>query len=581
MEPVLDFRNTNTLWGSVLVETLVRLGVRKAVVSPGSRSTPLAVALAAHPGVEAISILDERSAAFFALGQAKRAHLPVLLVCTSGTAGANYLPAVIEAHESNTPLVVITADRPPEMRDCASGQTVDQQKLFGGYAGFYHELAVPEARLEMLCYLRQTIAHAVHRARNPNAGPVHLNAPFRDPLAPVEDAAAKPLKDQIGEEFFAHLGEAESVSRVTASQLPTTTRGLIVAGPANPDDVAGYVGAVRDFSEGMGWPVLADALSPLRHAGSMQVPVVGTYDAILRNDKLSRDLLPRYVVCLEGWPTSKALRAWLEQSQAEMILVADTQHNRDALHGRTRIMPLGVEGLMAQRKEGYSKDSPARREYTDAWAAADEAAISHLANAFEKTSAMFEAKAAWLLGKHLPEETPVFVAGSMPVRDVEYFWAASDRRYRFFFNRGANGIDGTLSTALGVAHGGRPTVALTGDLALLHDTNGFLTASKVSGSLTIVLINNNGGGIFEHLPIASFNPPFEELFATPQNINFSRLCAVYDVEHVAVEDWGHFEKLISVLPETGVRVLELKTDRKGDAAARKKLLKEAGRAAGN
>lgn len=579
MEPVLDFRNTNALWGSVLVETLARLNVRTAVVSPGSRSTPLAVAIAAHSRMEVVSILDERSAAFFALGQAKRTHVPVLLVCTSGTAGANYLPAVIEAHESNTPLIVITADRPPEMRDCASGQTIDQQKLFGAHVVFYHELAVPEARLEMLRYLRQTVAHACYRAQNPHAGPVHLNAPFRDPLPPIEDRTAEPLRDEVGEEFFAHLGDEGAVSRVTASQLPTTTRGLIIAGPANPRDDAGYIEAVRQFAEGMGWPILADALSPLRHAGPMGVPVVSAYDAILRNDKLSRDLVPRYVVCLEGWPTSKGLRSWLEQSQAEMILVADTQHNRDALHGKTRIVPLGVEGLMAQRKEGASADAPELREYAGAWAGAEEAAGSHLANAFEKTSAMFEAKAAWLLARHLPEETPVFVAGSMPVRDAEYFWPASDRRYRFFFNRGANGIDGTLSTALGVTHGGRPTVALTGDLALLHDTNGFLTAKKLSGSLTIVLINNNGGGIFEHLPIAKYDPPFEELFATPQDMDFGKLCAAYGVEHAEVDDWTQFEKLVSVLPETGVRVLEIKTDRKRDAAARKKLLNEAGRAA--
>jgi 2-succinyl-5-enolpyruvyl-6-hydroxy-3-cyclohexene-1-carboxylate synthase len=191
---------------------------------------------------------------------------------------------------------------------------------------------------------------------------------------------------------------------------------------------------------------------------------------------------------------------------------------------------------------------------------------------------MFEAKASWLLARHLPEGTAVFVAGSMPVRDAEYFWPVSDRRYRFFFNRGANGIDGTLSTALGVAHGGRPTVALTGDLALLHDTNGFLTARKLSGSLTIVLINNNGGGIFEHLPIAKYDPPFENLFATPQNMDFAKLCAAYDVEHSAVADWDEFVRLISALPERGVRVLELKTDRKRDAATRKKWLNGAGRA---
>src|SRR5580658_6028057 len=184
----LDFRNVNSLWGSVVAETLVRSGVSKVVVSPGSRSTPLAFAFARHPGIEAIPVLDERSAAFFALGMAKREMRPVALLCTSGTAGANYFPAVIESHEAGVPLLVITADRPPEMRGCASGQTIDQHRLYGTYAPFYHELAVPELSLSLFRYLRQTVAHAVGRTLAPFAGPVHLNAPFRDPLVPAEDS---------------------------------------------------------------------------------------------------------------------------------------------------------------------------------------------------------------------------------------------------------------------------------------------------------------------------------------------------------------------------------------------------------
>src|SRR5580692_3399325 len=187
----LDFRNVNALWGSVVAETLVRSGVVTAVISPGSRSTPLAFAFARHPGLEATPVLDERSAAFFALGIAKREMRPVVLLCTSGTAGANYFPAVIEAQEAGVPLLIITADRPPEMRACASGQTIDQQKLFGNHVNFYHELSLPEASEPLLRYLRQTMAHACARTGQPFAGPVHMNAPFRDPLVPVADAAVE------------------------------------------------------------------------------------------------------------------------------------------------------------------------------------------------------------------------------------------------------------------------------------------------------------------------------------------------------------------------------------------------------
>jgi len=196
------------------------------------------------------------------------------------------------------------------------------------------------------------------------------------------------------------------------------------------------------------------------------------------------------------------------------------------------------------------------------------------------TDELFEGRAGWLLAQHLPAETPLFVASSMPVRDAEYFWPANERGGELFFNRGANGIDGTLSTALGVAHASdRPAVLLTGDLALLHDTNGFLLRPKLRGSLTVVLINNRGGGIFEHLPVAQFEPPFEEFFATPQEADFGKLCPAYGVAHVPVRDWKHFIGLISVLPSSGVRVLEVRTDRKCDAATRKRLFAEAAVAA--
>ena len=582
----LDFRNTNALWGSVLAETLVRCGVRTAVVSPGSRSTPLTMALASHERIEAVPVLDERSAAFFALGIAKRTRRPVVLVCTSGTAGANYFPAVIEARESGVPLVVITADRPPEMRDCASGQTIDQQKLFAGYVTFYHELAVPVATVEMLSYLRQTVAHAVERAWRPAMGPVHLNAPFRDPLPPIEDGSARGLEGKIDETFFAHLeAVGPEVSRATIWQRPTTARGLIVAGPAAAESVIHYMTVLRRVAGKLGWPVLADALSPARTMAGAE-EVVTCYDAILRNEAVARDLVPRTVLCLGGWPTSKVLRAWLEKSGAEILLVANGAENRDALHGRTRQIVAPVESI------DVAGEAVADRSYLEAWRKAEAAARDAIDAAMEAEKGMFEGKVSWLLARHLPEGTPVLVASSMPVRDVEYFWPANERGQRLYFSRGANGIDGTLSTALGIAHGAdKPAVLLTGDLALLHDANGFLLRPKLKGSLTVVLVNNRGGGIFEHLPVAQFQPPFEEFFATPQEVEFGKLCAAYGVEHVLVSGWEELVREVSGLAGAagtagsgdpalqGIRVLEVRTDRKRDAAIRKSWLNAAGRAA--
>ena len=563
----LDFRNVNSLWSSVLVETLVRTGVSQAVVSPGSRSAPLVFALARQAGIEAIPVLDERSAAFFALGLARQRGRPVALVCTSGTAAANYLPAAIEARESGVPLLLITADRPAEMRACGSGQTIDQQKLYGSTVNFYHELAVPEASEALLRYLRQTVAQAVARTLAPAAGPVHLNAPFRDPLPPVADGLAAGLSSGIAwDAFFAHLEPPSAAEPMTEPpSFPAATRGLIVAGPAQPADPAAYSAAVGEIGRRLGWPVLADGLSPLRNYARGISHLVTSYDAILRHPSTADGLRPDAVLCLGGWPTSKVLRGWLEQGTPPVGLIGDGPDNRDALHGRTRSLSISLRALAA----GVPAEAAA--DYADLWAGCERRARVALDLRLEAESGFFEPKAAWLLARHLPEETPLFIASSMPVRDVEYVWPPGDRRTRPCFNRGANGIDGTLSTALGVAHGGRPAVLLTGDLALLHDANGFLLRPRLRGSLTVVLINNRGGGIFEHLPVAAFDPPFEEFFATPQEADFGLLCAAYGAGHILVRDWPHFVELISQLPVQGLRVLEIRTDRKRDAARRKQL----------
>ena len=573
----LDFRNTNSLWGGVLVETLVRLGVTQAVISPGSRSTPLTMAFARHPGFESIPLLDERSASFFALGLARRTHRPVVLLCTSGTAGANYFPAVIEAQESGVPLLVITADRPPEMRECRSGQTIDQQKLFGSHVNFYHELSVPEASLPLLRYLRQTVAHVVERTQWPVVGPVHLNAPFRDPLPPIEDGTVAGLKKKFDESFFEHLtpvltGKASSV----IPELPQTKRGLIVTGPIQSLDPSRFALMVELLAHKTGWPVLADSLSSLRSFSASGQPFITSYDVLARNGKLMQQLRPEFVLCLGGWPISKALRAGLEVWDAPTWIISESEKNNDALHGRAKTFHTSVESL-AEALPELDVDIA----YCSDWACADAMVQTELERKLAGIKWMFEGKAAWLLSSHLPAHTPVFVANSMPVRDLEYFWPAADGGHTIYSNRGANGIDGTLSTALGVAHASdQPAVLLTGDLALLHDTNGFLAVPKLKGSLTIVLINNNGGGIFEHLPVAQDNPKFEEFFATPQQVDFRKLGSAYGVGHTVVRDWKHFAGLMAKLPKSGVRILEVRTDRKRDAAFRKELLAEAAKVAG-
>jgi 2-succinyl-5-enolpyruvyl-6-hydroxy-3-cyclohexene-1-carboxylate synthase len=567
MEPHLDFRNTNALWGSVLVETLVRCGLSHAVISPGSRSTPLTTAFARHPAVDSIPVLDERSAAFLALGLAKQTRLPVALVCTSGTAGANYFPAVIEASESGVPLLVFTADRPPEMRDCASGQTIDQHRLYGNFPVWQHEFAVPEASVAMLRYLRQMVRHAWERASA--GGPVHLNCPFRDPLPPLPDGTATALAAaKIEASFFDW--PAPVAAQHTAWIVPQAwfdePRGIIVTGPVVARDAETFARKVAELSKALGWPVLADALSPVRHHECGTQPVCG-FEAIVRSKELTQARAPRAIVSIGGWPVSKNLREWIGGLDTPVWVVSPSKKNLDAMHTRATHIAASIEDATVPGSMGSG-------EWLARWQAAEAAVQEYFDDAFAAVHDLFEPKIARELPSMIAAGTPVFVASSMPVRDVEYFWPAGDGRHRMFFNRGANGIDGTLSTALGIAHGGGPTVLLTGDLALLHDTNGLLHTPHVRGSLTVVLINNRGGGIFEHLPIAQFEPPFEKFWATPQAVDFATLAEAHGAAHVYVKDWKHLRELVAN-PVTGVRILEIVTDRKRDAAFRRQLLNAA------
>jgi 2-succinyl-5-enolpyruvyl-6-hydroxy-3-cyclohexene-1-carboxylate synthase len=563
----LDCRNLNTLWASVLVEALVRCGLKTAIVCPGSRSAPLTVAFARHPDIEAIPVLDERSASFFALGIAKQTYRPVVLVCTSGTAGANFYPAVIEARESRVPLLVLTADRPPELRDCNAGQAIDQQKLFGNFPNYYCELAIPELELGLLNYLRQRIAQCYQQCLYPISGSVHINVPLRDPLVPIADAAVMDWSDRIPSDFFDHLQSFSKPKLSNPVQIPVSKRGLIIAGVTQPEDPGNYATAIAKIAKITGFPVLAEAISPIRnHSHLYDRNLVSTYDTILRNSAIAQKLKPDFVLRIGEMPTSKVLRQWLERHCVETWIVDECDRSLDSLHGKTRNILTSVSAF-ADSLENPSQTPDLM--YCKAWENAETQVRGPIDRLLQDESNLFEGKAAWLLSQALPANTPLFIANSMPVRDLEYFWKPNDRTYQPYINRGANGIDGTLSTALGIAHRNQSTVMLTGDLSLLHDTNGFLIRSHFQGSLTIVLMNNNGGGIFGMLPIAQFNPPFEEFFSTPQNIKFEQLCKTYQIDYELIQDWDHLCDRLKTLPSQGIRVLEVTCDRVFDAKWRK------------
>jgi len=559
-----------------MVETLARLGLRSAIACPGSRSTPLTVALARHLQIETIPVLDERSAAFWALGLAKSSGVPTVLVCTSGTAGANFYPAVIEARQSAVPLIILTGDRPPELRQCASGQTIDQIKLFGDFVQYFSEMATPVASLEMLRYARQTMVQAWRKALLPQAGVVHLNCPFRDPLAPSPTGdSLKSLRTELDFELFFQAVQPLVKSQWLAESLPLqqwrrAETGIIIAGvdqPANPEK---YCQAIAKLSRHLGFPVLAEALSPIRNAGDHCPEVITTYDFILRNPQRAVELNADIVIQIGALPTSKILRAWLRRSPQQTWVLSDKTENLDPLHNSTQQISISVEALVNLLPD--SEASPSA--YAKTWQDYDQQSCGAIAAKFQQTPDLIEAKIPWLLSQYLPANSAVVFANSMTVRYAEFFWQANQRHIQPYFNRGANGIDGTLSTALGIAQNHSPCVLVTGDLALLHDTNGFLTLSQFRGSLTIIVVNNDGGGIFEMLAIAAEKDVFEDFFATPQNIDFAKLCGVYGVEYqlIATED-----QLISAcqnLPHQGVRLLEVKGDRRRDIHWLKSLFEE-------
>lgn len=567
--------NVNSVWGALTMEVLARLGVKTVIVSPGSRSTPLAVAAGRNPKLEAIPILDERTAGFFALGLAKRTHKPTVLVCTSGSAVVNYYPAILEASMSGTPLLVLTSDRPPELRDCSAGQTIDQVKIFGGLVRFFHEVALPEANSSLLVYLRQTLVHAVYQSMQGNPGPVHLNFPFREPLAP--DVRQPPIIDLSEMQAAATVttrlcetvaGEAHFDS-VALERLVSHRHGIIVVGAVNPRDGSeSFASAIAAIAQKLGWPVLSDILNPLRGYLNEDRPFIGHYDSLLHSHKIVKKLKPTAVLQIGPLPTSKILREWLAKLDAASFLLSDRPVNTDPLH-RTATPLRGTAEAFDQSIHQQATDA----KWIDDWVAAEKEAAAAVDSQLEQTDELFEGKVAWLLSHYLPKGTPTFIANSMSVRYAEYFWSVNDRKYTLYCNRGTNGIDGTLGTAMGVAHRGRPAVLLTGDLAFLHDTNALLTASELIGSLTVVLVNNKGGGIFEHLPVAQVSDSFERYFVTPQMVQLDTLCQAYGVEHQRIPDWAALLKAIRVLPKQGVHVLEICTDRKADKEYLKTVLK--------
>lgn len=559
-----------------LCDELARCGVAGAVTSPGSRSTPVVLSLARAGGFPVFSQIDERSAGFFALGLAKATGRPAVLACTSGTAAANYLPAVIEASEARVPLIVLTADRPPELRATGAGQTIDQVKLYGDAVRLFTEVGVDVATPQTLRWIRALACRAVWTARGPRPGPVHLNLPLREPLVldgPLRDDEPGAGGRPDGRPWVGHLprtSDAAEAARTLAPLVSAAPRGVVVLGRGErPASAAGAVSplasAASAFSAATGWPLLADPLSGARSGTG----AIAHYDALLRIPAFARAARPRAVLRVGDLPTSKPLREWLAGLDAVQVLVDPDGAWQDP--AQVCDLTLDAEPAALLRALADGATTPPEPDWTRAWLGADARAAGALAATLGDD--LSEPRIALELGASLPPEATLVVASSMPVRDLETVAPARDAPLRVLSNRGANGIDGTIATAYGVAAASPgPVVLLTGDVTLAHDAGSLLTATRIGVPLTVVLVDNGGGGIFDFLPVADETAEFETHVATPPGLDVAGLAQAYGLHLLPVEDLAGLRAAVEYgLSSDGTQIIHARTDRAENVALHREL----------
>jgi 2-succinyl-5-enolpyruvyl-6-hydroxy-3-cyclohexene-1-carboxylate synthase len=580
----MNAANRNMLWASIVAQELQRAGVCAVCASPGSRSTPLIAAFAAHSDLEVLVHIDERSGSFFALGHAKRQSAPVALLCTSGTAAANYYPAVIEAFYSGIPLVVLTADRPPELRDCGAGQTIDQIKLYGDRVRYFFEVGTPAISEFQLRHLRSLVSHAVAVATGlaeVPAGPVHLNFVFADPLTPVyvrndvpdNLAVSSPLAWNGRNSSAYSSGIAgkrilstEAIATI-ANQITSSPKGAIAIGVY--DAPVGFASAVQRLALVTGYPLLAEA------TGLDRTGVLGRYDSFLRSPTFANSSAPELVIRFGAMPTSKHYQLWLERHIQSQQFVVGNGSNNDPTHGLTQLINADATFFceqLADYLDLYAVPGWQDKHWRSQFERAEAIAAAEIEQFLSSTDILFEGKVYAELAAWLPEHTCIYIASSTPIRDLDTFFQPK-HQISVLANRGANGIDGTVSSALGAAWQSEyPIVLVCGDLAFYHDLNGLMAVKQYHINLTVVLLNNNGGGIFELLPIANFEPPFEQFFGTPHGLDFAPIVTAYGCDYEQIQDWNRFQTaVLDSLSRPGTQVLEIKSDRKRDKLLRQNL----------
>jgi 2-succinyl-5-enolpyruvyl-6-hydroxy-3-cyclohexene-1-carboxylate synthase len=540
-------------------DELARCGLEHACTSPGSRSTPIVLSLVREPRIRCWSHIDERCSGFFAVGAAKASGRPVAVTCTSGTATANLAPAVIEAQQARVPMIVLTADRPPELRDVGAGQTIDQVKLYGDAVKWFVEVGVHDATDDRLRWVRALACRAFWTSVEGRPGPVHLNFPLREPLI-----LSSPLQDDDS-------GRPDGqpwVRRVPVTPPPAGAltalpgRGIVVAGRHERDRWFGP--AAARFAERAGYPLLADPLSGARHGPA----AIAHYDVILRDERFTDEMQPELVIRIGDLPTSKPLRTWLASLQDAEQVALDPE---GAWQDPAAVVSVSDPGDPTAALEAQAPETPPDPDWLAAWRRADDDTADVIADALGDE--LSEPLVARCLGEWLPPDATVFVASSMPIRDVELFFAARELAPHVASNRGANGIDGTVSSAFGTAAvSDGPVVLLIGDVALAHDIGGLLAARRLDLAVTIVLLNNDGGGIFHFLPVAGESDGFEEHVATPHGLDFSHAAALYGLDYERPASVAALRHAVeAAVSHHRTTIVEVRTDREQNLALHRRI----------
>ena len=546
-----------------IVASLVQNGVEQVVVSPGSRSTPLAYAFAHTKEIKMFRQVDERAAAFFALGLAKSTGKPVVLLCTSGTAAANYFPAIVEAKYARVPLIIMTADRPHELREVGAPQAINQIHLYGEQVKWFAEFPIPDDAKSTLPFIERHTARAVAIAMSAPYGPVHINVPFREPL--LIDFCDLPKLRYQGN-ILNDGSLSEEAKHVLQNAITETRKGIFIVGELALNTDVDYIWALIRRAK---WPVIVESLSNMR--GNIPedcLPyVISTYDAILKNAAFKNRIAPTTVIRFGAQPVSKFLSNFIAESNPENYIIVDEDPMfRDSTSMATSFIHAKLDQSLAH----LAVESNIDASYVALWQQGQKIASKHIEHYIEN-----EHDEGALVGEMLqaiPQASDIFTSNSMPIRDIDTFYMPSEKNIRIIANRGANGIDGIVSTALGYSSGNaRHTYLLIGDLAFLHDSNAFLATRYQTCELTIIVMNNDGGGIFSYLPQSTVENHYEDLFGTPTGLTFEHVAAMYDLHYTKVTEPHTFGEAIQAPNEKPVRLIEVFTNRDENVATHRKL----------